>query len=226
MAVTLSAATLTRPTRAADHRWLRPGLAGVIWAVLLSLTGSAAADRLTIRRPGDHPAYLLEAEPHLNIGLIDPPGIGTGKGIGLGFRGTLELVDNGFVQTINNTVGLGVGIDYVHHGIDEARRTCLRTQPDPLDPQDEICLEFREGDSVDYLVIPVVMQWNFWLSEQWSVFGEPGGMLYLLDDGSDDTDLQVDVSAYAGGRWHFAEFGALTMRLGYPAFSVGVSFLL
>jgi hypothetical protein len=225
MVLTLPRANMTRPAQATDRLWLRSALATVIGAALLSLTGSASADRLTIRRPGDHPDYVFEAEPHLNIGLIDPPGIGTGKGIGLGLRGTVELVDNGFVQTINNTVGLGVGVDYVHHGIDEARRTCLRTQADPLDPQDEVCLEFREGESVDYLVIPIVMQWNFWLSEQWSVFGEPGGMLYLLDDGSDDADLQVDVSAYAGGRWHFAEFGALTMRLGYPAFSVGVSFL-
>jgi hypothetical protein len=30
---------------------------------------------------------------------------------------------------------------------------------------------------------------------------------------------------YAGGRWHFADYAALTLRVGYPTFSAGVSFL-
>jgi hypothetical protein len=30
----------------------------------------------------------------------------------------------------------------------------------------------------------------------------------------------------AGGRYHFSENVALTMRVGYPSFSIGVSFFL
>jgi hypothetical protein len=202
-------------------------LSAVTAASLLTAALPVAADRLTIRNSGDRPQYALEAEPHLNLGLIDPPGIGTGKGIGLGFRATVELVENGFVQTINNSVGLGFGIDYVHHAIGRDDRPCVTWEPDPLDPADaDICTEFRE--SADYFLVPVVMQWNFWLSEEWSVFGEPGGIVYYADSGGagDDNNINLDISIYGGGRWHFADAGALTMRLGYPTFSVGVSFLL
>ena len=225
---TAAPARLGTPERRAGRRrnLTRCAAATMICGGLLSGAVRASADRLTIRRPKDHPDYVFEAEPHLNIGLIDPPGVGTGKGIGLGLRGTIELVDNGFVNTINNTVGIGFGLDYVRHGIDESQRRCLDTAPDPADPTEEICIEVSDVDTASYLLVPVVMQWNFWLSEQWSVFGEPGGLLYVVDDGGDNTDLQVDVSFYAGGRYHFAEGAALTMRLGYPTFSIGVSFLL
>ena len=47
---------------------------------------------------------------------------------------------NGFIDRINDSVGLGFGVDYTR----------------------------------DNTWLPLVMQWNFWLSEHWSVFGEPG----------------------------------------------------
>jgi hypothetical protein len=75
---------------------------------------------------------------------------------------------------------------------------------------------------VSYFYIPVVMQWNFWISRNWSVFGEPGAAFRIVDPGSN----HFDPVAYVGGRWHFADFAALTLRVGYPDFSVGVSFLL
>ncbi|HTB72126.1 MAG TPA: hypothetical protein VK762_02725, partial [Polyangiaceae bacterium] len=70
-------------------------------------------------------------------------------------------------------------------------------------------------------LVPIVMQWNFWLSTHWSVFGEPG-----LAFGSGDRSTIVWPVFYAGGRFHFTDRVALTMRLGYPDFSLGVSFLL
>jgi hypothetical protein len=66
------------------------------------------------------------------------------------------------------------------------------------------------------------MQWNFWLSTHWSVFGEPG--LAFGSDNGRGTFLWP--AFYAGGRYHFTDRIALTMRLGYPDFSLGVSFLL
>ena len=111
-------------------------------------------------------------------------------------------------------------------GIEDRDRRCIESAPDPADPRDEICLAFDSGESADYFLIPVVMQWNFWLSEQWSVFGEPGALLYVVDYGGEKNDFEVDVCMYAGGRWHFTSGAALTLRLGYPTFSVGASFLL
>jgi hypothetical protein len=143
-------------------------------------TSWALADQSTIKLPGAHPDYSFEAEPHLLVAPFDDfrPGVG--------FRGTIELVDNGFVSSINNTVGLGFGADW----------------------------------SRDHFRVPVVMQWNFWLSRNWSVFGEPGGLV----DFGDKTRFHP--AFYAGGRFHFTDRVSLTMRVGHPTASVGVSFLL
>lgn len=182
----------------------------------LSLSPRALADTLIIRSPGDHPNYLFEAEPHVLLGLINPPGVGSGTGIGLGFRGTLVLVENGFVPTINNSIGLGFGLDWVHYG--HGRAHCTK-DPGPSG----VCIA-DDSESVNDLWIPVVMQWNFFLSRQWSVFGEPGlAVRYQSVPG--DHSLQVDPQLYVGGRFHFDDHMTLTMRLGYPTFSVGVSFL-
>ena len=153
-------------------------------AALLGLCCAARvahADELLISDPGVHPDYFLEAEPHA---LLEP--FDKDPKFGVGFRGTIELIDNGFVQTINNTVGLGFGLDWV-----DGRFT-----------------------------VPIVMQWNFWLSDNWSVFGEPGGAIRF---GKGDTK-PVPV-LMGGGRLHFSDYIALTLRAGYPSFSVGISFL-
>jgi hypothetical protein len=70
--------------------------------------------------------------------------------------------------------------------------------------------------------LPAVMQWNFWLHRKWSVFGEPGVAMYFEDGDLEFTPFVL----YAGGRYHFTDTIALTMRVGYPTFSLGVSFLL
>ena len=159
----------------------RPIIASTLALATLAFSASAHADRSIIKYPGDHPDYVFEAEPHLVVGPI--PDFFPGAG----FRGTIELVDNGFISSINNTIGIGFGADI-------------------------------NSDGGGW--IPVVMQWNFWLSENWSVFGEPGGVVrFGKHEG-------VAPAFFAGGRFHFSEYITLTLRAGYPGFSVGVSFLL
>ena len=68
-----------------------------------------------------------------------------------------------------------------------------------------------------------MLQWNFWLSRNWSVFGEPGLAFRIADPGDSKLDTFL---IYGGGRFHFSEAAALTMRIGHPTFSLGVSFLL
>ncbi len=70
------------------------------------------------------------------------------------------------------------------------------------------------------IVFPVVMQWNFFVARRWSVFGEPGLAIFHGFDSS----TGVEPVLYAGGRYHFNEHVSLTMRVGYPAFSIGLSF--
>ena len=158
------------------------GALGTGICLAISFLGrSAAADQSIIKYPGDHPDYAFEAEPHLVVAPFDKPLVG------VGFRGTVELFDNGFVRTINNTVGLGFGVDWTQ----------------------------------DRLRFPVVMQWNFWLTRNWSVFGEPGGLVEARKN-----PLRPQPAFYAGGRLHFTDTLTLTLRVGHPTESVGLSWLL
>jgi hypothetical protein len=179
---------------------------------LLALGGAAlprvAAAQATIRHPGDHPKYDFEVEPHL---AIDP--WSGSEGFGPGLRATFVVLDNGFVQSINNSIGVGVGADFLFYGSHcsgpDTHRTC--------------------SDQSDFTV-PIVLQWNFWLHRQWSVFGEPGVSLHFRSGTSDNFTFDP-FALYAGGRFHFSDRITLTVRLGAPffahsAFSVGASFLL
>ena len=157
---------------------------------VVAVPRSARADESVIRVPGDHPAYRFEAEPHGLLGYAGPFDRG-GVDLGAGFRGTIIIVDKGFISSINNSVGIGFGGD----------------------------IFFKHGT----LVIPVVMQWNFWLTTHWSVFGEPGIGLSANPERNRDTFFPT---AYAGGRFHFTDKVSLTMRVGYPSISVGASFFL
>lgn len=109
---------------------------------------------------------------------------------GAGFRGTFIIVQNGFIPKLNNSVGIGVGADAY----------------------------FARGGAS--FAIPLVLQWNFWVSTHWAVFGEPG---LALAFGRKD---YIGPTIFGGGRYHFNERVALTLRVGYPSISVGVSFYL
>lgn len=168
---------------------MRPALAARVLAVPLLLAlgaeGLGRADESIIKRPGDHPRYIFEIEPHLLFGWGDPffP-----LGVpGAGFRGTFHVAD-GFVRNINDSIGIGFGLDVATNG---------------------------------HVVVPVVMQWNFWLSTHWSIFGEPG-----IAIGGGGPNAQLEPAFFAGARLHFTPRIALALRLGYPALSIGVTFLL
>ena len=170
-------------------RWWAAVLAFTLTFVVAALR-TARAEESIIKRPGDHPHYFFEAEPHGLVGFAGPFK-DKGKGhLGAGFRGTIVIVNNGFISTINNSVGITFGAD----------------------------LFFGE----ETLFVPVAMQWNFWLSTHWSVFGEPG--LGLAFKKFEAKEKVVHPILMAGGRYHFSETIALTMRVGYPAVSIGVSF--
>ena len=141
------------------------------------------AEENIIKDPNRHPHYVFEAEPHF---LLAPLG---GPLPGVGFRGTVVLLPEGFIDKINDSVGLGFGADWTQ----------------------------------DNTWVPIVLQWNFWLSEHWSVFGEPGAAFHLEDRGR---RTRGDFTIYGGGRLRFSERVTLTLRVGHPAFAAGFSFLL
>jgi hypothetical protein len=161
----------------------------VVVVGVITFAGVARAEEVIIKHPGDHPSYSFEAEPHLLLGWRE-----FRDGPGAGFRGTIPIVHNGFVKTINNSVGIGFGVD-----VDPVRHA-------------------------DRFAIPIVMQWNFWLSTHWSVFGEPG--LAIQAGEGRDKNWPVRPVIYAGARLHLTPALALTLRAGYPDVAVGISFLL
>jgi hypothetical protein len=150
--------------------------------------------------------YSVEVEPHLilgwaNVGRNDPlpfnADFNNNAGFGPGVRLSVPLVDNGFVKTINNNVALGFGVDWAHYG--------------------------RVGANV--LWFPVVMQWNFFITDVITVFGEPGGAFRFVS-GHGNGDLHADLVLQAGAKFMFSRNVGLTLRAGYPYFSAGLTILL
>jgi hypothetical protein len=196
-----------------------PGRAAIVSLFALAALGArsrvAHAEDNTIRQPGDHPNYAVEIEPHLDLNWFDNVGYGFGgdAGIGLGLRATIPIVKNGFIPSINNTVGIGFGGDLLYFG----------------------CNFNGVGCGTWSLYFPVVLQWNFYVAQRFSVFGEPGFSLnYAFYNNNfcvGEKDCVVSSAFFpgpvfeVGGRYHINEHLALTARIGYPSVTFGVSFM-
>ncbi len=128
------------------------------------------------------------------------------EGLGFGGRASIPIVENGFVPSINNSVAISFGMDVLFFS--GCGGPCSAT----------------------FLDFPVAMQWNFFVAQRWSVFGEPGlalghGFISGCPAGANcPTDTWFYPAFFAGARYHFSDTTALTMRIGYPYFSLGVSF--
>jgi hypothetical protein len=199
---------LPSATATAAHLGALGVLSVALLALLVSVPATARADD-TVKRPGDHPAYNFEVEPHLVLGWDD---VYASDGYGVGVRFSIPIVDNGFVPSINNSVAIGFGLDLLHY---------------------DQCW-YVGNCSANYVHIPVVMQWNFYVAQRWSVFGEPGLVIFhgFIDDcpisvkncpvGPRETS--VEPALYLGGRYHINDKLSLTMRIGFPSISIGLSF--
>ena len=197
---------------------MRSGLLAAVVSVASVMLPTAAKADDTIKSPGDHPDYSVEIEPHGLVGLGFRYG---GVGIGLGARFSIPIVKNGFIPSINNSVAITFGADFLHYG------GCFNS-----------VLDNGYNCSANYLFFPVALQWNFYVASKWSVFGEPGVVPFygFYDDFcgngpgqikgcNDPSHFSITPALYVGGRYHFNEHTALTMRIGYPDISVGVSFM-
>jgi hypothetical protein len=183
----------------------------------LAVAGSNAQAQSIVREPGNHD-HSVEVEVHGVINYFWRFGVVVGGGvdIGPGVRIGIPLLNNGFVRSINNDVRINFGLDLYWAAY------------------------FGNAFFV-WFNSPVVMQWNFYLTGHWSVFGEAGLAFDLYPGQADGVncynhapgnyycDLFYFYPAFAGGaRYHFGGGGhypTLTMRLGYPTgFNIGASF--
>lgn len=167
----------------------------------------------TIRTPGEHPDYHVDIEPHGVLGWTYWDSAYYGFfGIGGGVRFSIPLCKNCFIPKINNNVAISFGADFVSY-------------------------PFGNGNfALTYLVLPVALQWNFFVHKKWSVGPEFGfapviGIFYDYNNcgggfGCHNWGIYPTFSAV--GRYHFNDRVALTMRIGTPPefFNIGVSFWL
>lgn len=166
---------------------------------LARLTPRAAQAENVIKRPGAHPDYRVELEPHATFGFWKSPfgkpkgEKGVGAEIGGGFRATIEVADPAFIPRLNNTVGITFGGDFtgcVAKGCGDAFRARL----------------------------PVGLQWNFWITPEFSAFADLGFMLRIGGSG-----VYPDFFTMGGVRYLFADRIAFTARIGYPFVTAGIS---
>jgi hypothetical protein len=192
-------------------------LLGLLLGASSLFVGRSAHAQSTIKESGQRPHYSFELEPHLLVTPFDAPDYPSNGGYGLGVRGTIEILPDGFIPKLNDSVGIGFGLDWVHYSAERYRGGCVRfAQTADNVP---VCVD-AGGGGVSYLYVPIVLQWNFWLHRRWSAFGEPG---LAISHYSGGFGVSPDLSV--GGRFHITDSVALTLRLGYPAVTFGASFL-
>jgi len=209
------------------YRWLgRPVLilASTVSLLLGPMSTANAREDVVIRSARTPMSYEVELEPHLVLGT-EPPGPGQGSGVGAGVRANFVILPEGFIPKVNDSVAIGVGLDfgryYGNWSVNGYQNQCLHFESGPNGTQ--ICTEVTSnGGTYTYVYIPVVMQWNFWLTRRFSAFGEPGVDFYYLGNHG----VSAVPALYLGGRLQLSDRITLTGRIGYPTVAIGVSFML
>jgi hypothetical protein len=153
-------------------------------------------------------AYSLEVEPHFTFG---PGNVYGDTGFGAGLRLGIPLVA-GHIGSVPDNLALSFGPDVVHYD------NCY----------------YGGYCGANYLMFPVAAQWNLFVARRVSVFGEGGLYAYkgwFTGCGPGDvgcsapSDFGVLPTLAIGGRIHLGDTAALTLRLGYPTTTLGVSFM-
>lgn len=210
--------------------WTNVGRRGGIAAALLlalSVPGEAFGQSV-IKRPGAHPRYDVEVEPHF---VFQWANRFAGDGFGPGVRVNIPLFHNGPIKTLNNSMAIGPGFDLTF-GDDNCRWWWDRQ------PRDEWLRSRNCG--VTELWFPVVLQWNFYVTRSISVFGEPGFAIahrrwsweWWCDNRGgpicqySGTDTDFAPVFWAGARFMFSDAIGATVRVGVPYISAGINFLL
>lgn len=194
---------------------------------IAALAGAALFARpasAQIKEPGAHPKYFVELEPHFALQWAYT--VWDTTGIGVGFRASIPVLQNGPISTINNNLAVGFGFDWAHIG----------------DAGCAVNFGFRNAPagwkcSGNQLWFPLVAQWNFFFTPVVSAFGELGLAIRhlnyetscsdpLLGCRFSDSTTDVTPAFGVGPRFNFSDAFAVTLRLGIPYLTVGASFLL
>jgi len=198
-------------------------------AVSVLVAGSPARAESIIRNPGDHPLYGVELEPHAVFQYVFAPDFMGHLGFGAGLRASIPFLGNGPIETINNNMAISFGGDWVHF----SRDWCAGGHPNAAWPGGHGC-------SANAFWFPVAVQWNFFLTDIISVFGEPGlALVYNWVSGWEPcsnpaspaceyhrSHFEIEFAGWGGARFLLGKSVALTVRVGTPSMTLGASFLL
>lgn len=180
-------------------RRLAPFIA--LLAPTIFLPTIAHAEESIFKKPGEHPDAFAELDVHGAVAYAGGPLL-IGRygliGFGPGVRANLRVLKNGFLPDINNSIAISFGADLIFDTDNDVR-----------------------------LVTPVAMQWNFWLTQHWSVFGEPGFVIsFPMSTPRGAEPVYLSPALAVGGRYNFNDHITFTVRLGYPTSTIGATFFL
>jgi hypothetical protein len=156
-------------------------------------------------------AYPVELEPHVSFGASDfHHSVGFGAGLRLGVP-----IARGYLGRAPQNIALGVGGDFLHF---------------------DNCYYGANCDNAyvaNYIFVPATVQWNVAVARPLTLFLEGGAFFYKgwVDHCAPNTaecntpDPGVLPTVAVGGRVHVTDDIALTLRLGYPTSTIGVSFM-
>ena len=197
-----------------------------LFAALLILVPTTASAKTIIKDPNP-PKYGVEIEPKLNFSYFGLYAYG-GNAWGPGVRFSIPVMSPGFVKKINDSVTITFGADFMRYE-GYYYYWCK--------PKD--CPRIYEPgyDASFWSVhLPVALQWNFFITDHFSVFGEPGLTIrhnffrdstYCGAYGYCGRTTEPYFTLFLGGRWHFSDNLALTFRIGHPIdSSIGLSIFL
>ena len=127
-------------SRRSARTWSASALLG---AALATYAGGASAQ---IKAPGQHLAYSVELEPHLLM-QFDRSWGARGVGYGPGFRATIPILQNGPIPKLNNSLGIGAGLDWSMFNDCDGKAESAEC-------------------SVNQIWVPVVAQWNYFFTPE------------------------------------------------------------
>jgi hypothetical protein len=189
------------------HGVLRCATSGLSLAILAMPSLARADGEVTMERLREPTAYPIEVEPHLTFGAENVYG---NTGFGAGARLGVPLAI-GHLGPISQNLALSLGGDVVHYD------NCY----------------YGPYCGANYLIVPAALQWNIGVARPLSVFVEGGAFVYKGwfdhcapgDVGcSAPSDFGLLPTLALGGRVHLGQDVALTLRVGYPTTTFGVSF--
>jgi hypothetical protein len=204
-------------TTLAARSWQLPRMIGVIaataiCAALMFAPGAAAAQ---INSSGRHTHYSAELEPHL-VWQWTGDEAGVDDGVGIGFRASIPIMQDGPVPSLNNNLAITFGLDWAHVS-------------DCWYGPNRDCGE-------DDFWIPITLQWNFFLTPVVSVFPEFGlgfrdAVFNYNFDACDGhrcrgSALELRPVLWFGARFRLSDPVAIVVRLGTPSLQLGVSFFI